>query len=144
MNNRGSSLIEVMVAMVLLMTTLVALLGAASLATRGGEKSRMKALAEVVASSVVEDVEAHPFGSERPFPDWKDEGNAWVRDISYQAYEAGLPVETKLEAKLSTGKGGTGAFFGRAKDDSDIVHLEVSWSENNKQQSIEVDFEVAR
>ena len=141
---RGLTLIEVLVAMFLIMVAAGTLLAAATLASKGGEFSREEALGQLLAASIVEDVEAHQFGSSRPFPGWTDNSGTWERKVSFRAFEGGLPVENNFYLKVRKADKGNGSFFGRGSENYDKVHLEVSWRTTDKDHHLEGEVEVTR
>ena len=122
MRRRGLSLVEAVVAVMVLATGGLAYLSVARTSTRAASQSRNYAMASLVAQNVIEEIGAHIYGQPRP--------NDWLEFsplVIIEGRESRLKFEVSVESDPEAG--GNGSFFGDARGDVDILLVKVAWVE---------------
>ncbi|HIB65192.1 MAG TPA: hypothetical protein EYO33_08800 [Phycisphaerales bacterium] len=122
MKNRGLTLAEIVVAILILVTVMLSYFTLTQSTIRSTGLTRNQVLATQAAENVIEELIAHPYGA--PFPE---------ENLNYepQLFVQGRTVETrfKITVEPDRSRGGNGSFRGDTNDDFDIVKVEVSWNE---------------
>ncbi len=119
MRRRGVNLIEIIIALFVAIFALVALIGVFSGNYKYSTMSRNRSVAAIVAHSLMDEVEAHPYGMKTP-PEWKELD---YRPVS--VYIEGKPQDMTLHKKIEW-KGG---FDGTTTEITDLVTITLSWRE---------------
>ena len=122
MTRRGISLTEVVVAIMVLATVVIAYFSVAGTATRSASQSRNYALATIVAQNAIEEISAHTYGQARP--------EAWESLSPFMLVE-GRESQVKFDLSVEPipADGGNGSFFGEARGNVDVLEVTVSWRE---------------
>ncbi|MCA9781864.1 MAG: hypothetical protein KC800_34335 [Candidatus Eremiobacteraeota bacterium] len=122
MKRSGMTMTEVVVAMGVLATVIIAYLSVSRTASSSASQSRNYALATIVAQNVIAEISAHQYGEPRP--------DAWL-DISPFLVVEGREsqVKFKLAIEPDTESGGNGSFFGASAANVDVLNVRVSWRE---------------
>lgn len=121
MKRRGFSIIELVFALSILLMAFVVILTVFTKSNRYAVQSRNRTAAILLANSMMEEVEAHPYGSPKP--------KSWV-------YEVDTPVKVWTEGKRREMdfhkelKFENGSFIDTTKTDThDTVTITISWHE---------------
>ena len=122
MKPRGFTMIEVVVAIMVLATVVIAYLSVARSASRSASQSRNYALASIVAQNAIAEISAHEYGKPRP--------DAWL-DINPFLVVEGRESRVKFELSVEPDPelGGNGSFFGETADNVDVLEVKVIWRE---------------
>lgn len=119
---RGFTIIEVIVASMVLVVGVLVILSSFSVNLRQSTQTRERLQADLVLENLVEEVLAHPYGEQAP--------EAWNKgQKSFEFIVEGLPQKAEFVQQVSPAKEGNGSFFGQAEGDVDKVTLSVSWTE---------------
>lgn len=119
---RAFTMVEVMVALSVVIVAIVVMVSSFSMQLRHSTKTRAGLMASLVMESLVEEVRDHPYGDPAPA--------SWSEPVSFAWVVEGRRVENKFMRKVEiASKRGNGSFFGKALGNSDVLRLEVSWSE---------------
>lgn len=119
----GFTLIEVIVASFILTICAGAILLGLMLSMSHSKESREQIMAQMLASSTIDELRAHRFGSPDPPPGWTRQGKLWIRTVEVPAVIGGLPSPSSFELSLDTSGGGN------PQSDQDITALTVAWTE---------------
>lgn len=128
MRRRGFTLMEVLMAAGLLLFATWAFLDIYTTTTHFDVHSQNRGLATMIGQSVMEEIEAHPFGAPAP-ADWALAGNvgAWA-EHRVPLWVEGRPVETLYHLQWNLQDG---SFVGTGSGaESDVVTVVISWREN--------------
>lgn len=117
---QGLGLIELLLAMVLMVTAIFTLLSVFSSSSRQAVMSRNRTVAIMLCHSMMDEFKAHPYGSPAPLA-WKS-----PRDYPVTVYVEGRPQLMEFQKTLSYSNG---SFVGQAAGDSDEVTLKLEWDE---------------
>lgn len=137
MNQRGVSLIEAILACLVVVMGFLAFLSAYSNSLRHSVQSRNHQMALLLAENLLEEIQDHFYGQPRP-DRWED--GVWSPLI----ITAGDPVQTDLHYKVETDPDdGNGSFFKADLDDRfDVLRLTVTWHEGTDASSAPVKKEI--
>ncbi len=120
----GFTLIEVVVAFFIFSVCAGAILLGLMLSMSHSKESREQIIAQMLASSVIDELRAHRFGSSDSPPGWTAQGKLWSRSVEVPAVIGGLPSPSHFELSLDTSGGGN------PQSDQDIAALTVAWTES--------------
>jgi hypothetical protein len=119
---RGFALAEILIGSFVVLVVSVCFFTVFSNSYRYAAHSRNRAVAIVLGRGLLEEVEAHPYGSPVPVR-WQRE-----KETPAQIWVEGRPVPMVFHKKISFRNG---SFIGQSKgnEDSDIVTIVLSWKE---------------
>ena len=128
MNRRAYSLMEVIIASVLICTSFLILFSVFSSSSSLAVQSRNRSVALILAQSWMEEIRAHPYGAPPP-EHWADEIETPV-----VAWVEGNPQDMNFWKTISYSNG---SFIGNSTLDYDEVTVVFEWEENvgNRQTS---------
>lgn len=137
MNQRGVSLIEAILACLIVVMGFLSFLSAYSNSLRHSVQSRNHQMALILAENLTEETQDHFYGQPRP-ERWED--GVWSPLI----ITAGDPVKTDLHYKVETDpERGNGSFFKADQDDRyDVIRITVSWKEGTQASSAPIEKEI--
>ncbi|MCE1246983.1 MAG: hypothetical protein LWY06_10095 [Firmicutes bacterium] len=126
-NSKGISIIELVIACLVIVTGILTLVSCYGLFTAFSAKSRNRVYAEIMAKSMIDRIRAHTYGDPEPF-NWN--GNTTITLVSE------VPVAKALAAKSVTYENfeqsvayANGSFVGKAKGNYDTVTVTIRWME---------------
>lgn len=124
---RAYSLIEVLVAVALLLYASVAFFKVYSVSVQYAGHTKDRALANMLAESLLEEVEAHQFGGAAPAQWGLSKGltGDWY-PVEYELWVEGRRNQTVFNVQWNLEKG---SFIGRQGGDWDLVTIVISWRE---------------
>jgi len=122
-NHRAFSIIEVLVAVLVAAMSFFVFLTVFRSSYEHAAHTRNRAVAAQLAKTLLEEVEAHPYGAAQPA--------RWtvLDENPVQVWVQGQPVETRLHKKFSFKNS---SFVGNATNanlDTDVVTIAISWRE---------------
>ena len=134
---RGISLIEAMIACFVLAVGLMSFLGVASSSLKEATRLRDEILADETLMNTMEEIHGTHFGDKNR---WWKQGAALTGApdkapdsdvVNLKVALEGRSVQTSYvrRVEVATKNGGTGAFFGQAKGDYDVLKVSVYWHE---------------
>jgi Tfp pilus assembly protein PilV len=105
--------------MIILMA-LVVFLTVFSNSSRNSAQSRNRTAAILLANSMMDEIEAHPYGAPEP--------KSWTTPISHPlaVWVQGRPVQMDFHLKVSYLNG---SFFNVTHDNQDLMNITISWKE---------------
>lgn len=123
---RGFTIIEVLVAMVVLLVGISVIVSSFSLNLRQSTATREELLANLAMESLVEEVLDHTYGDPPP--------STWQQQtVSFPGVVEGMPVSSDFVQSVTISKkSGNGSFFGvggTTGAGTDTVTLTVSWTQ---------------
>lgn len=120
MKPRGVSLIELSLAFFLVIIATLVFLTIFSSSSRQSMQSRNRTVAVILANSIMDEIEAHPYGAPEP--------PAWTAPVDQpvQVWVEGQPQNMDFHKQL---KYSNGSFIGKASNDTDEVTITISWRE---------------
>lgn len=125
MNTRGLTMMELLVAMVVLAVGSFVVIQTFSQNLRHSSQSRQRMLAALVMENLVEEVLAHPYGAPRPSR-WNEGA------VNLTFIVEGRPQVTRFFCSVEANPDrGNGSFFGRSNQGTDLLDLSVGWSESS-------------
>ena len=119
---RGFTIPEIILSLGVFVVAALVLLTTFSSSSRQSVQSRNRSLGILIASSVLDEVRAHPFGSPAPL-EWS---LGQPREESFEFFVDGKPQQMKFQVLLELGNG---ALVGNSTADSDQATVTVSWTE---------------
>ena len=124
---RGYTIIEVLVAVVIAAMSFFVFMTVFRNSYSHAAHTRNRAIATTLAKSLIEEIEAHPYGAPQP--------QRWgsLNDVPVTAtiWIQGQPVETTLHKKFSyKNRSFIGNSTRSVQEDTDVVTLDISWHEN--------------
>jgi pilin/secretion family protein with methylation motif len=119
--SRGVTLVETLVALLVLMTVLSVSMTVFMLSHRQATMTRMRSGAVIVTESFFEEVADHEYGSP-PYP-WWPQGNESV-DVVFDSTVDGRVQDMSYRLWVSYENG---SFVGRSTEKEDVVTLTVDW-----------------
>lgn len=117
---RGFAIFEAVLALAILLVAGIIFLQVFSSSTRHSVQTRNRTIAILLANSLLDEVEAHPYGEVAP-RSWQ-EGVVKPATVVIQ----GRPQVLEYHQEVSYENG---SFVGKAAGDSDVVTVRLSWSE---------------
>lgn len=120
----GFTLIEVVVAFFIFSACAGAILLGLMLSMSHSKETREQIMAQMLASSVIDELRAHRYGSDDPLPGWSRNDALWTRTVSVPAVIGGLASPSEFELSLD------GSATANSQSDQDIVGLTVAWTES--------------
>ena len=143
MKTRGMSMVEVVVAVMVLASVLLAYYTLTQSTVRSTSQTRNQVFATQAAENAIEEILAHPYGSVFE-----------VENLTYEPvmFVRGRPVQTRFKVSVEPNKtmGGNGSFRGDTLDDFDVLDIKVSWMETmpsgqgSREQNIEFSLNLQR
>jgi Tfp pilus assembly protein PilV len=132
MRQRGLSIIEVIITIVVLLFGTFVIISTFSMNLRESSQSRERLMAALVMENLVEEVLAHPYGD--PIP------KSWQkREVGFTFIVEGHRQQSKFVRDVTESEDtGNGSFFGSSSTtglNSDVVKLTVTWTEASGQGS---------
>lgn len=123
LQRRGLALTEVLVATTILFVIFMCFLSVFQSSYQHNQQTRNRMVATILAHSLLEEVEAHPYGYAAP-PTWGSD----VQDRPARVWIEGRQVEMTFNKTFTYLNG---SFVGKpgAKDDSDVVTITITWRE---------------
>lgn len=120
MRRRGLSLMEAVLAIAILLIAFLVFMSVFSSSSRTQIQTRNRTAAILLANSLMDEFEAHPYGS--PEPKW------WSSPVDQpvKVWVHGKPVQMDFHKKLEYENG---SFVGKAEGDTDVVKITISWRE---------------
>jgi hypothetical protein len=126
-NRRGYTILEIVLASVLLLYVSLAFYSLHAATAKQGVHSQFLSLADMTCDSLLEEVEAHRFGMPAP-ADWGLQGpgpGEW-QTLEYDIWLAGKKVQTIFHTQWHLQNG---SFTGHSFESQDLVTIVVSWRE---------------
>lgn len=120
MRRRGFSIIELVLGLSLLIIATLVFLSVFSSSSQHALQSRNRTVATLLAHSLMDEMEAHPYGSAPP-KSWET-----AVDRPVKAWVEGNPQEMSFHKKITYQNG---SFVGTAAGDSDVATITISWRE---------------
>ena len=120
MRTRGISLIEISLALFLVFVATMVFLSIFSSSSQQSLQSRNRTVAIVLANSLMDELEAHPFGAPEP-PSWQQ-----TLDQPVKVWLQGRHQEMDFHKLLTFLNG---SCIGKTQGDSDVVTITISWHE---------------
>ena len=120
MKRRGVSLIELSLAFFLVLIATMVFLTIFSTSSRQSMQSRNRTVAVILANTMMDEIEAHPFGAPQP-PGWKV-----AVDNPVQVWVEGKLQNMDFHKKLTYANS---SFVGNVTGDTDEVTITISWAE---------------
>lgn len=118
----GFSIMELVLVLGVVATAFLVLFTQFSSGARHAVQTRNRVLGLMLKQSIMEEMQAHPYGQAAP--------SSWPVDAeqveSYVFYVEGKKQAMDFRKKLTMDNY---AFIGRSGDDSDVVHLTITWDE---------------
>lgn len=125
---RGFAIAEVLLAAALLLYAAYAIFSIYSTSARFEEQNQHRALATILAESLMDEAAAHTFGASAP-PSWgltgKSLQGAW-QTVSYEIWVQGRPVKAEFHVQWNLENG---SFVGLGNQGQDLVTFVISWSD---------------
>ena len=119
-NQRGFSTIEIILTSFLILVSLMVFLSIFSSTSQQSVQSRNRTVAILLANTLMDEFEAHPYGAVEP-PGWKADvdkpASVWI-----EGRQQNIEFHKKIEYL-------TGSFVGTKPGDSDDITLSISWKE---------------
>lgn len=136
MRRRGFTLIEVLVAFFIISCCAGGILLALVLNLAESKDSREQIMARMLASSAIDELRAHRFGSEDGPPGWTDTGQGWSRTVTVATIVAGMPSPSEFQLKLTPqpAQHGQGLTPGEQ-----LVTLDMAWQETSGPKTLSFD-----
>jgi hypothetical protein len=119
MKRRALALVEIIIALAVVIMAFFVLIQVFSSNYKYSTMSRTRSIAGVLAQSLMDEVESHPYGTPRPLS-WA-EGD----ETPAQVWIEGRPQDVTMHKKIEY----TGGLDGTKPDDTDLVTITVSWRE---------------
>lgn len=127
-NKRAYTLIEVLIAAVVLLYASLAFYSIYAVTTRQEIHSQFLSLADFTANSLLEEVDAHRYGMPPP-RSWGIEGGTspgkW-QDLDYDIWIDGKKVKSSFHVQWFLKNG---SFVGASHESQDVVTIVISWAE---------------
>lgn len=141
---RAFTLVEIIVSIAILVVAIGVLLGTFTMDLRQSTQTREALLAHLVMENLVEEVQAHHYGTPTP--------TTWTGTVvSFPTVVEGRKVMNQFHSKVTVDpKLGNGSIFGQSSDSLDVLLLEVSWSEatgqgaSSQEKSLSMNLSVAK
>ena len=109
------------IACALIVFGLVVFFSVFSTSAKHSNQTRNSTVAHLLATNLMEEFEAHPYGAPEP-QGWTSE-----EDIPAEIWIKGKKQAMKFHKKIAYANG---SFIGKTDDDSDLVTVTITWREN--------------
>ncbi len=120
MRRSAFSLVELVIACALILFGLLVFFSVFSSNSKHSTQSRNRTVAHLLATNLIEEVEAHSYGAPQP-RSWSDE-----TELPAELWIQGKPQQLKFQKKVEFENG---SFVGQTADNSDLVRITISWRE---------------
>ncbi len=120
MKTRAFTLVEIIIAFALLIFGIVTFLSVFTSSAHLATQSRNRTVATIQAENILEEIEAHPYGS--PAPQSWDEETVRPVELWLGGRESVIEISQKVEYE-------NGSFVGNANGDFDLVTVTLTWKE---------------
>lgn len=120
MRNRGFSLVEIMIALLLVAFGFFTFFSVFSTSSQHSIQTRNRAVANLLAQSYLEEFKAHSYGAPAP-PSWSE-----AEDKPLRLIVRGRETQFKFH-KAITYK--NGSFVGTSDENNDVVKIVITWRE---------------
>lgn len=138
---RGFTIMEGILALVLVTTALLTLLSVFTLVSSHARLSRDQVLARTVAATIQDEILAHGLGRSVLPPDYSPGDGGLKRTYEFPCTVEGRPADPlHYEVVLTPSSLGNGSFFRTNLDTlpaSDVVHAKISWREAGREEQHE-------
>lgn len=120
MRRNGFSIIELVLGFALLILATAVFLSVFSSSSQHALQSRNRTVAIMLAHNIMDEIEAHPYGSAPP--------KSWLTDVDrpVKGWVEGNRQEMDFHKALTYSNG---SFVGQGAGDSDVVTITISWRE---------------
>lgn len=140
----GWTLIEALVALAIIALALLMVADATFYGMIWGREAEGKVLSTLVAQTVVDEIADHEYGESEAPADWKKIDDGWERSYDFTHYEDGNVHEVSIDARVSVADGGTGSFFGKSDNPSDLIQAEITYQLGGQTKTIQFQRTVAK
>ena len=113
---RGYTLIEVIIALMIISVVEGGLLSALMLSMRETKEERERVIADILADSTIDELLARPPGTIGAPPGWKDEGTKWTRSTEFQVVRDGINLSATFQMTVSI-------------PSQDTAEINIQWNE---------------
>lgn len=120
MRRRGLSLVEIIIALAIAMFGFMTLITVFRANYKSSNQSRNRTVACGIMQTLMDEIEAHPYGLPAP-PSWST-----VEETPAQLWIEGRPQEMIYHKKIEFQNGG---FVGTSANQTDMVTITLSWRE---------------
>ena len=122
---RGIAVVEALIAALVGLMSFYVFMQVFESTYRHSQETRNRTVATILAQSLLEEVEAHPWG--RPAPQSWDKS---VEELPTAIWVAGRPVEMRFRKSFDCANG---SFIGKpgVNEVKDLVTISITWSEVN-------------
>lgn len=117
-NNRGFSLIEAIVTMIIIATGFLVLLNVFQLSSLHATQTRNRLVAELIADEMLEEINAHKFGTPAP--------QSWEEPTVVSVIIQGRKLKTTYTKKIEYTNN---SFTGKSIGDYDFITITITWKE---------------
>lgn len=114
---RGYTLIEVIVALLIISVVAGGLLSALMMSMRETKEERERVIANILAESTIDELLARPPGTLGAPPGWKDEGTKWTRSNNFQVVRDGMNLSANFQMTVTI-------------PSQDTAEIKVQWTES--------------
>lgn len=118
----GFTLVEAMVAMALLLLIFLGVMQTLQLNYSQSKQTRAHMLAQLLAESAVEDLEAHPWGTVEQPPGWEVSGSLWTKEDELESVIQGRKLSIKYTSQIA--------------ESPDGALVTVLWQERGRQEKL--------